>query len=127
MRLTTPLRRTARPSLIPLIDVMLVLLFFFMLVSSYGGEHRSILQLAPAMARGVAASEARLQQVQLQADGQFRIGSEQLGLPAAIDALRTANTVRLTPASDTTLQTLLSGWEQLSAAGLAVTLAEAAP
>lgn len=127
MRLIVPLRRTARPSLIPLIDVMLVLLFFFMLVSSYGGERRSILQLAPVTARGAPSSEAQPQQVQLEADGQFRIGNERFGLSAAIEALRTAKTVRLSPATDATLQTLLSGWEQLSAAGIAVTLAEAAP
>lgn len=117
----------ARPSLIPLIDVMLVLLFFFMLVSSYGGERRTTLQLAPAMARGAPASEAQPQPVLLEANGEFRIGSARLSLTDAIDALRTAKAVRLSPAPDVTLQTLLSGWEQLSAAGIAVTLAEAAP
>ena len=127
MRLTTALRRTARPSLIPLIDVMLVLLFFFMLVSSYGGERRTVLQLAPATAAAASTSAVQSQNVQLQANGQFLIGSERLGLAGAVEALRTAKAVRLSPASDTTLQTLLSGWEQLSAAGIAVTLAEAAP
>lgn len=125
MRLGPPARRRARPSLIPLIDVMLVLLFFFMLASTYVGYGRTPLQLAAGGGGSQAAPPGQVR-VLLLADGQLQIADQTLSAEQAIPALREAKDVRLTPATGVALQALLAVWEQLAAAGLPVQLAEGA-
>ena len=127
MRLTVPARRHSRPSLIPLIDVMLVLLFFFMLASTYVGYSRTPLDLAPGGRASGAANDPGVVRAVLLADGQLRIGDRLLSPALAIEQLKTAKEVRLSPAPGVPLQTLLAGWEQLAAAGVKVQLAEGAP
>ncbi len=123
MRLTVPTRRMARPSLIPLIDVMLVLLFFFMLASSYVGYSRTQLELAPEAGREGPAESPDVVSAVLLVDGGARLFS----LNRAITELRAAREVRLSPAPGVPLQVLLAGWEQMGAAGIKVQLAEALP
>ncbi len=127
MRLTVPTRRMARPSLIPLIDVMLVLLFFFMLASSYVGYSRTQLELAPEAGREGPAESPDVVSAVLLVDGQVRIGARLFSLNRAITELRAAREVRLSPAPGVPLQVLLAGWEQMGAAGIKVQLAEALP
>lgn len=126
MRLSTAPRRNLRPSLIPLIDVMLVLLFFFMLASSYVGYSRTPLNLAPGGRSASAVDEPGVVPVELLADGQLRLGAELLSAEQAIERLKSAKEVRLSPAPGVPLQTLLAGWDRLAAAGLPVQLAEGA-
>lgn len=125
MRLSAPGRRRSRPSLIPLIDVMLVLLFFFMLANTYVDYGRTRLELAPGGGSGLG-SEPDVVRVVLLDDGQLRIGDALLSPAQAITQLRRAKDVRLSPAPGVALQTLLAGWEQLTAAGVRVQLSEAA-
>ncbi len=126
MRVGTLQRRSSRPSLIPLIDVMLVLLFFFMLVSTYTDYRRTPLELAPGgRAAGDADAPGVVRAVLLD-DGRLRIDGELFELASATSILRAATEVRLAPASGVSLQTLLVGWEQLATAGVKVQLAEGA-
>jgi biopolymer transport protein ExbD len=50
MRLGPVTMRRRRPNLIPMIDVMVLLMVFFMLASRYGGDHGLPLQMAGAAA-----------------------------------------------------------------------------
>jgi biopolymer transport protein ExbD len=50
MRLGPVTARRRRPNLIPMIDVMVLLMVFFMLASRYGGDHGLPLQMAGAAA-----------------------------------------------------------------------------
>lgn len=127
MQLGLAARKKTRPSLIPLIDVMLVLLFFFMLASSYVGYSRTPLQLAAAGGASGANNEPDVVRAVLLADGQVRVGGTLMGASEAVQKLKTAKDVRLSPAPGVALQTLLAGWEQLAAAGIKVQLAEGAP
>jgi len=126
MRLSNVPRRNLRPSLIPLIDVMLVLLFFFMLASTYVGYSRTPLNLAPGGRSASAADDPGVVQVELLADGQLRLGGVLLSAEQAIEELKSAKEVRLSPAPGVPLQTLLLGWDRLAAAGVPVQLAEGA-
>jgi biopolymer transport protein ExbD len=126
MQLSVPSRRRARPSLIPLIDVMLVLLFFFMLASSYVGYGRTRLELAPG-GRASGGNEASVQRAVLLDDGRLKVGDSLLSTELAIASLKDAKEVRLSPAPGVPLQALLASWEQLAAGGVKVQLAEGAP
>lgn len=126
MRLSTAPRRSLRPSLIPLIDVMLVLLFFFMLANTYVDYSRTPLNLAPGGRSANAADDPGVVQVELLADGQLRLGGVLLSAEQAIEELKSAKEVRLSPAPGVPLQTLLLGWDRLAAAGVPVQLAEGA-
>ena len=129
MQLSVPARRRSRPSLIPLIDVMLVLLFFFMLVGSYAGYTRTALELAPSSRVGgtPVADEPDVLRAIVLADGQLKVGAAVFDPLPAIEQLKLAREVRLTPAPGVPLQTLLASWDQLAAAGVKVQLAEGAP
>ena len=126
MRLSAPGRRRSRPSLIPLIDVMLVLLFFFMLANTYVDYGRTRLELAPGGRASGLGNEADVVRVVVTDDGQLRVGVALLSPAQAVERLRRAKDVRLSPAPGVALQTLLAGWEQLKAAGVNVQLSEAA-
>jgi len=124
MRLARPQRRNTRPSLIPLIDVMLVLLFFFMLASTYVDYGRTPLELAAGGRAAGAADDPGVVNAVLLDDGRLRIDGGLFELSLAASMLSTAKEVRLAPAPGVELQTLLAGWEQLAAAGVKVQLAE---
>lgn len=124
MQLSVPARRSTRPSLIPLIDVMLVLLFFFMLASTYAGYSRTKLDLAPGGRAAGLANDPDVVRAEVLADGQIKVAGTLLSPALAIARLKPAKEVRLSPAPGVPLQTLLAGWEQLSAAGVKVQLAE---
>ena len=126
MRLSAVSRRQAKPSLIPLIDVMLVLLFFFMLASSYVGYSRTALSLAPGGRSNGQPDAPDMVRAMLLADGQIKIGDALFSPVLAIEELKKAKEVRLSPAPGVALQSLLAGWQQLAAAGVNVQLAEGA-
>ena len=129
MRIAAAPRRRARISLIPLIDVMLVLLFFFMLATSYVDVGHTRLELAPASRAGVGGSDTTAR-LEVLADGMLRYGDEVRPLPELLPQLRALardTPLRLAAAAGVSLQALLSALEQLQAAGLKVQLDGAAP
>ncbi|MDP3856200.1 MAG: biopolymer transporter ExbD [Stagnimonas sp.] len=129
MRLGPARRPRARISLIPLIDVMLVLLFFFMLVTRYVEVGRTRLELAPAGRAGAGGSE-RSVQAQVLDGGLLRYGGETGPLPELLPllkALPAGSELSLAPAPGVSLQVLIAVWEQLQAEGIRSQLAAGAP
>lgn len=90
LSLIEPPRRRARISLTPLVDVVFILLVFFMLASSFL-EWRSIDLGAPAPVAAGAAGEGALL-VELRGDGGLRLSGE----PVTPDALEARLRERLT-------------------------------
>lgn len=129
MRLGAPRRARSRLSLIPLIDVMLVLLFFFMLVTSYVDVGRTKLELAPAGRAGPGGTGLDAQATVL-SDGRLGFEGEWLG-PADLAArmrTRAADAeLSLVPAPGVPLQALIAAWEALKAEGVAAKLGASAP
>ena len=129
MRLHAATGRRARVSLIPLIDVMLVLLFFFMLATSYVDSGRTRLELAAA-AQGRAGGEADSTRLLVLADGRLQFQGETRALVDWLPVLQArppGDALSVSPAPGLPLQTLLSSWQALQAAGLNARLAAEAP
>lgn len=123
MRLARPPRRRNTIVLTSLVDVMFVLLFFFMLVSNYG-DWRSW-SLALAGRTPATASEALV--VEVLAPGRFRIGARELDLDGLRAQLGTPGTrAVLVPASGLSLQQLVDLLDALKPTGAALTLGRAA-
>lgn len=134
MRLGAPRRARSRLSLIPLIDVMLVLLFFFMLVTSYVDVGRTKLELAPAGRAGPGGTGLDAQATVL-SDGRLGFEGEWLGAAELAARMRERSNVgngdrpelSLVPAPGVPLQALIAAWEALKAEGVAARLGAAAP
>ena len=129
MQLGRPQRRRFKLSLIPLIDVMLVLLFFFMLATSYVDVGRTKLDLAPDGRAGAGGDELSAQ-VTVFDDGQLRYAGSTRPLAdwlAELKALPPSTELRLAPAPGVSLQGLIAAWEQLQAAGVRAQLAGGTP
>lgn len=126
MKLAEPQRRNKRLSLIPLIDVMLVLLFFFMLATSYVDYGRTRIDLAPSQQAGASGAADEGSLVVLD-ESHVRYGGAALTLAEALPQLREAQgsrELRVSPAPGLPLQALIAVWEQLQAAGLKAQLGE---
>ena len=121
MRLERRARRGGTHLIITsLVDVMLVLLFFFMLTTGYGAQPRALpLQLAaPAAAHG---TQGEMHEVRMQAGGMFLYDGAAMPLPqikASAHGLR----VSLRPEAGVKLQQLLDALEALRSAGASVAL-----
>ncbi len=120
LRAACPPRRRAPIGLTPLIDVVFILLVFFMLASSFL-DWRAIALNAPAAAKGGASPEGALL-VEVRADG-LRLGAERLGLEALAERvaaqLRAApdRRVLVRPDAGVPLQRAVEVLDRLSAAG----------
>ena len=114
-------RRRARISLTPLIDVVFILLVFFMLASSFLDE-RAIKVGAPAAALGGASLEGALL-VELRRDG-LRLAGERLAPPQLMARLaehaarNPRQRVLIKPAPGVSLQDAVTLLEGVSASGL---------
>lgn len=125
MRLGPARRPRARISLIPLIDVMLVLLFFFMLVTSYVRIDRTPLELADG-GRGGSPGLSEADSATVLDDGQLLYRGETRTLDAWLPSLRTlpaGQELRLHAAPGLPLQALLAAWQRLREQRIAVRLA----
>ena len=114
-------RRRARISLTPLIDVVFILLVFFMLASSFLDE-RAIKVGAPAAALGGSSLEGALL-VELRRDG-LRLARERVALPQLMARLgehaarNPRQRVLIKPAPGVSLQDAVTLLDQVSASGL---------
>ncbi|MQM38722.1 hypothetical protein KBTX_02741 [wastewater metagenome] len=119
MRIEPPGRRRHAPSLTPLIDVVFILLVFFMLVSRLVDWGRVDVTVSGGGSGG--ESEVRTAVVRVLPDGATLDGSRYEGLDALAGAVRGADapaTVYLDPAPETRLQRLVSVLEGLRARGV---------
>ena len=110
-----PQRR--RPDLTPMIDMVFLLLIFFMLASRFGVE-QSLPILAPA-GSGTYSGPPRLVEVAPDALYLNGFAISAADLPAALAGLMQSpeDTVVLRPRDGTTVQELVDALSQLSAAG----------
>lgn len=110
-----------RISLTPLIDVVFILLIFFMLASSFL-DQRAIQLGAPAAAVGGASLEGALL-VELRRDG-LRLAGERLALPQLMARLaehaarNPAQRVLIKPAPGVSLQDAVALLDRVAASGL---------
>lgn len=106
------------PSLTPLIDVVFILLVFFMLVSSFA-EWRGITVDTPAVSLGAATAEAEGRHLQLFPGGRMLLDGEAVdpaGLMARIRA-RPGDPVNVIPMPGLTVQPLVTALDRIAAAG----------
>lgn len=116
MHLDAPARRSPGIGLTPLIDVVFILLVFFMLATRFTVLQEAPMQLSAAGGAGAESDVVRLDIVdadRLRA-GDTRIGLDEL--PAWLEQQRGRRLV-LVPADDTSLQTTLDVMQRIEAAG----------
>ncbi|TXH03831.1 MAG: biopolymer transporter ExbD [Nevskiaceae bacterium] len=126
MRIERPARRRNSIVLTSLVDVMFVLLFFFMLASSYldWGTLDVNIGGKPASSPGTLPPAHALL---LLPGGQWRLDGRPLD-PARLEAtLPSASRVVVQPAAGVSLQELVAVVDRLKAAGVALTLGAAPP
>ncbi len=127
MRIARPTRRKNSIVITSLVDVMFVLLFFFMLASSYldwgavdvnigGGESRSALPVP-----------GHVHQLQLLPGAQLRLDGKTVVLSQLASTLERDARVIVQPQAGVPLQDMISVIDQLKAAGVSLTLGRAVP
>lgn len=136
MQLGIRRRRRQRPSLIPLIDVMLVLLFFFMLAGASVQYGRTRIEFSQSSSPSATASVSntatqwdRFTVVAL-GNGWVRYQGEARPIDEWADQLTAVSTeteIRLEPDVNVSFQVLLATWESLRQRGIAVRLAGGSP
>lgn len=120
--LTVPRQRRSRPSLTPLIDVVFLLLIFFMIVSRLSIEQQAPLTLAPS---GMATSlqqkpdDTETAKLLLQEDGLIELDGASFTLDALLNEnhLMTDQPIILTLSENVTFQQTLTALEALHMAG----------
>ena len=123
----TPPRARRRPGLTPMIDVVFLLLIFFMLAARFGGDTMRELVLPAGDTRTEWQGAPRLVDVSPEA---LRLNGAEVAeadaLPAALAPLLpdTDAPVLIRPRAGATLQRLLDVFEALEAAGLRPVLVE---
>ncbi|MDX1743419.1 MAG: biopolymer transporter ExbD [Ruegeria sp.] len=116
MNLTEPVRPRRKPSLTPMIDVVFLLLVFFMLASRFGVEAMLPLPLASSDGAGYNGPP-RL--VDILPNGVMLNGQPVADLPDALEPLieQPTDMIILRGTDDATLQRVVTVTEQLRAAG----------
>ncbi len=124
MRLARPPKRRNTIVLTSLVDVMFVLLFFFMLVSNYGDWRSWSLALS---GNGDGSEDANALIVEVLGDGAYRLGGQAVTADQLRAALSVAGTQAvLVPAQGVSLQLLVNALDTLKPTGAALTLGRAA-
>lgn len=107
-----------------LVDVMFVLLFFFMLASSYLDWQKVSLQLGGGGAAAVPSDAAI---VQVLAGGQFRLDGQNATLEVLSTQLKPGQRAVLIPGIGVNLQELILAMDTLKSTGASLMLGQAAP
>ena len=122
--LILPVRRRRLPiRLTPLIDVVFILLLFFMLASNLQREQALRLQL-PASEAASALSDEEALLIRLEADGRLRLNGAPVSaadLPGTVGRALGRDpdrAVLLAPAPEASLQQLVSVLDQLASGGI---------
>ena len=121
MRIEEPVRRRNPLSLTPLIDVVFILLVFFMLASSFV-QWREISVSVPAEGAG-APSDAPVLTVAVHPDGRLELNGQPIAREAlgarlvGLELRQAESLVLLQPRGEVELQTLVGALEALTAAG----------
>ena len=124
MRLASA-HRSRKPviGLTALIDVVFILLLFFMLATNLQSSRFHILQLAGSESRRVSAQTTEMLDIAVPATGPLRIAGQPVALTALDTGLRRLpgadRPVRVIPDAGVTVQRLLTVMDALAAAGVA--------
>lgn len=127
MRIERPLRRKNSIVLTSLVDVMFVLLFFFMLASSYldwGALEVNMAGAKPASAP-LAPTTQPAHALLLMPGGRMKLDGHDLGLDDLTTQLAPPARVIVQPASGVSLQQMVSVVDRLKAAGVTLSLGQA--
>lgn len=120
MQLSSPRRRRPLVSLTPLIDVVFILLVFFMLATNFADWRSLTLSASAATTGGSASSTSDATIVGIGVDGAVTLDGE----PVALQALSVRLSVRrddrilVRPEDDTPLQHIVSVLDLLEVAGI---------
>ncbi len=108
-------------SLTPLIDVVFILLIFFMLVSQFTDWRK--IELMPQVGLAQEADEEKTSSLHVMNDGTFRLNGETIGdLPTIVEQLASAardDAIFLSPEDAVEIQRVVDVIEALRKAGLA--------
>lgn len=114
-------QRARRPlGLTPLIDVVFLLVIFFMLASRFGDERKLVLDVAATAASAAAASEDAPRRIEIDPNGALRLEGEAVS-PEELERSLARNPelpVLVLPAGETHLQSMVSVLEIVDAAGV---------
>ena len=124
MQIEAPRRRSNSILLTSLVDVMFVLLFFFMLASSYLDWQKVSLQLGGGGASAVPANAAIIQVLM---GGQYRLDGQAVTIDVLASQLQTGQKAVLVPGAGVTLQDLMTTMDTLKPTGASLMLGQAAP
>jgi len=129
MRIARPARRKNSIVLTSLVDVMFVLLFFFMLASSYLDWGAVDVNIGGAGPKLVMPVPGHVHQLQLLPGKQLRLDGKPVALSQLAATLERDARVIVQPQAGVPLQEMVSVIDQLKAAGVSLTLghASAAP
>lgn len=122
MRIESPVRRRSLISLTPLIDVVFILLVFFMLASSFLDWRAIDLDMPPPHEYGLEADHSL--EVLIAADGTLTLEGEALARDALVREVAAAvrsepeRAVIVRPAGEVRLQTMVDLVERLARAGV---------
>lgn len=120
MRLNNPRRRRPLVSLTPLIDVVFILLIFFMLATNFADWRSLTLSASAATTGGSASSSSDATIVGIDADGAVTLDGE----PVVLQALAVRLSVRrderilVRPEDETPLQHIVAVLDLLEVAGI---------
>ena len=127
MRIARPARRKNSIVITSLVDVMFVLLFFFMLASSYLDWGAVDVNIAGGESKSTVPVPGHVHQLQLLPAAQLRLDGKPVLLSQLPSALEPDARVIVQPQAGVPLQEMISVIDQLKAAGVSLTLARASP
>jgi biopolymer transport protein ExbD len=126
MQLEDSAHRSRAPSLTPLIDVVFILLVFFMLVSSFVEWRTVAVDTPPPVSMGAAEEASEALRLQVFPAGRLVLDGEAATLDAVESHVRSlpAPTVAVMPMDGLKLQGLVTVLDRLAAAGAEISLRE---
>jgi biopolymer transport protein ExbD len=122
MQIAKPARRKNSIVITSLVDVMFVLLFFFMLASSYLDWGALDVNISGSESHAALPLPGHLHQLQLLPGGQLKLDGKPLLLPQLAPALEHDARVVVQPLPGVPLQDMITVIDQLKASGVALTL-----
>lgn len=127
MRIARPARRKNSIVITSLVDVMFVLLFFFMLASSYLDWGAVDVNIGGGELRTTLPVPGHVHQLQLLPGAQLRLDGKSVALSQLVSTLERDSRVIVQPQAGVPLQEMTAVIDQLKAAGVRLTLGHAAP
>jgi len=127
MRIARPARRKNSIVITSLVDVMFVLLFFFMLASSYLDWGAVDLNIGAGESKTTMPIPGHVHQLQLLPGAQLNLDGKPIVLSQLAATLERDARVIVQPQAGVPLQEMITVIDQLKAAGVSLTLGRAVP